>query len=576
MTELPPPLKPWAPLLARFPLELAVELGAWVERLSLAIGPFRSDGGVDGDEPQGFDGLTRRGLYERLLPSEWLLADEVPLEFDRRAAMGEHAFFRLSRKQPKGSKRCVALLDAGPSQLGTPRLMHLAALIVLSRRATEGGADFAWGVLQDAQPAPLLGLGEGAVQHWLGGRTGHSPSDAHLQAWSKVLGGLPPKDELWLIGGAKATALRPGACTLEVKDPYRPGARVLRTELRLPSRQANLELQLPSNEVCTRLLREPLGPKVVAPKTVNAPAKGLRFLAASQRLVWVTRDGSVVCHVVPGRGQNVTPMFTIAPTAGETLVAMGWTRGLVLVTQSRVGHVFVRLYSKRGHLVNGLGPYVMDGPTFDAGLEPGHYHSEWHAAVERQRVITSEGDVVELFPPLVGKVMERDVRVLGTFREQLLFARADGSLGHFGAGFSDAAVQAMGTVPPSALAHLDCSLNPVVALSTQPDVWELRVNGAWKYHTLRDAGSTVHGLYRRSGGTGEAALLVRSKDKASLALESPLQRISVAKADSAIERVELSPDSAHVAWVTATGDLTVYSLKFQQKLLRLVAARGGQ
>ena len=53
---------------------------------------------VAGDgEPDGYDGIASRGIYERLVTSEWLLADEEPDEFDRRAAMGEHTFTRLAR-----------------------------------------------------------------------------------------------------------------------------------------------------------------------------------------------------------------------------------------------------------------------------------------------------------------------------------------------------------------------------------------------------------------------------------------------------------------------------------------------
>src|ERR1044072_224038 len=75
MTQLPPPLAPWASLLDLFPHELAVALGPWVQRLDRAIGPMRVPHGAGQGEPDGYDGLTRRGLYERLLVSEWLLAE---------------------------------------------------------------------------------------------------------------------------------------------------------------------------------------------------------------------------------------------------------------------------------------------------------------------------------------------------------------------------------------------------------------------------------------------------------------------------------------------------------------------
>src|SRR5687768_17876785 len=45
--------------------------------------------------------------------------------------------------------------DAGPNQLGSPRIAQIAALIVLSRRAEAAGVRFAWGILQEPD-APLF------------------------------------------------------------------------------------------------------------------------------------------------------------------------------------------------------------------------------------------------------------------------------------------------------------------------------------------------------------------------------------------------------------------------------------
>ncbi len=44
--------------------------------------------------PDGYDGIGRRGSYDRLLASEWLIHDELPDEFLRRVVSGEHAFLR--------------------------------------------------------------------------------------------------------------------------------------------------------------------------------------------------------------------------------------------------------------------------------------------------------------------------------------------------------------------------------------------------------------------------------------------------------------------------------------------------
>jgi hypothetical protein len=85
--ELPAELREWAKQLVLLEPELSLALGSMVRRLSAAIGSA-SGTPLDGEEEaDGFSGLATRGPYERLLPSEWLLAEELPHEFQRRAAM---------------------------------------------------------------------------------------------------------------------------------------------------------------------------------------------------------------------------------------------------------------------------------------------------------------------------------------------------------------------------------------------------------------------------------------------------------------------------------------------------------
>ncbi len=145
MIALPGDLAPWRGMLGLFPAELAGDLGGMLPRLALAIGPMRAASPTRGGEPDGFAGIARRGSYERLLHTEWLLADEAPDEFARRASAGEHAFFQIARRSPARAASSVALFDAGPEQLGAPRIVQLAALIVLAERARRAGARFAWG-----------------------------------------------------------------------------------------------------------------------------------------------------------------------------------------------------------------------------------------------------------------------------------------------------------------------------------------------------------------------------------------------------------------------------------------------
>src|SRR5262245_5641181 len=98
--ELPRSLAPWSHQLSIFPRETSLAIGPLVQRIALAIGPMISRSSSVAGDPDGFSDLARRGSYERLVASEWLLAEEAPEEFLRRAAMGEHIFLKVARREP--------------------------------------------------------------------------------------------------------------------------------------------------------------------------------------------------------------------------------------------------------------------------------------------------------------------------------------------------------------------------------------------------------------------------------------------------------------------------------------------
>jgi hypothetical protein len=74
MTRLPRELAPWAPFLEAFPEEAAGSIWPWLPRLNTLLGPVRVDSQRRSGETDGFDGLTRRGIYDRLLAGEWALS----------------------------------------------------------------------------------------------------------------------------------------------------------------------------------------------------------------------------------------------------------------------------------------------------------------------------------------------------------------------------------------------------------------------------------------------------------------------------------------------------------------------
>jgi hypothetical protein len=339
MSALPESLRPWATELSLFPEDLALSLGAHVARLAAALGPLRARSEVEGGEPQGYDGLTRRGSPERLLMSEWLMALEVPDEFVRRAAFGEQAFLRPAFRQPQGGRRVVALLDAGPDQLGAPRIAHLALLVVLARRAEAAGAGFAWGVLQSPpRKAPFTTVEAAAIGQWLKAASARPPSDEQLAAWREALQWGRSPDDVWLVGGARLSRLQgcEGLSRVAVEEVIAPGARRLAVEVRPVSRPSReVVLELPPAPQCVRLLRDPFGTAVVAPVLDRRTVRALRFSADGLRLLLANGDGGVTAQALPQSPSATLPKpKRFLPPYGETVVAMGWRRhgGLLAVT----------------------------------------------------------------------------------------------------------------------------------------------------------------------------------------------------------------------------------------------------
>lgn len=314
--QLPDALAPWRQTLSLFSAELAIELGGMVRRLASAIGPPVA-ARHRGDDPDGYDGIAQSGPYDRMLQSEWLLADEMPDEFLRRAIMREQLFFRIARRSPLDELFSVALLDAGPTQLGAPRVAHLALLIVLAQRCAERGGVFRWGVLQEHPRRVYERLDVDTVRAMLDLRSAHEVDEAALDEWLDV---LPHGDqrhrETWMIGGPRlarlverhARASEQGrdfreSAMIAIDEPLDSRTRVLQTRIqRGGGRTQELLLPLPSENATVRLLRDPFSvapaPVVrtpMVPEEFFFTANGSNLIAREPRgglLLYKLRDGA--------------------------------------------------------------------------------------------------------------------------------------------------------------------------------------------------------------------------------------------------------------------------------------------
>lgn len=346
MSRLPPALAPWAEPLAPFARDLALALGDWARRIAPAIGPMAGVQAGRG-EPDGVSGLSRRGHYERLLLTEWLLAEELPLEFTRRAAAGEHLFLQRAHREKAAGRRSIAIFDAGPEQLGAPRIAQLAVLVVLSARAESAGIAFDWGIAQDSAGGLASGFSADRARRFLECRTDQPATPSLLDAWIKALPELTGGDELWLVGGSGLVRWDgwPGASRLLIDDVPDPAVRQVR--LSLGTRAAGrreLSLDLPPRDDCKRLLRDPFRSARPEPSRLPGrvlPEAGIVFAPTGRRLaVRVSGANLLDVHVPNSPRQKPGKVRQVA--GGPGLVGIGWDRRMRPVT-AHVGAGSIRL-----------------------------------------------------------------------------------------------------------------------------------------------------------------------------------------------------------------------------------------
>jgi hypothetical protein len=338
MIGLPQALAGWADDLAVLDRDVALALAPWVGRLALAIGPLSGTRTDRTGEPDGYAGLARRGSYERLVHGEWAVADLFPDEFVRRAAAGEHLFLELAGREPRAALRTVAIVSAGPAQLGAPRLAHLAALIVLARRARAGGADFAWGVLEDPSRTLSPGLDADAIGRVLLARTTQTAGADAFAGWRDALGEL----DWWAIGARSqvSSARAAGARALAIDERLDPTARVLDLEVHRGGAPAALRLDLPPADVCARILRDPFaqgrGARVAAG---GARPIDVRFAPGGRRILVVDDAGHVDSWPIPNSlRDHIGNRRRWTIPLGRHVIAIGQAKRVALaVTQDR-GH----------------------------------------------------------------------------------------------------------------------------------------------------------------------------------------------------------------------------------------------
>ena len=310
-TRLPQPLQPWRPWLEWFAPHLAPQVGELLLRLHPLLGRFRGHQPGAEPEPDGLGDLRRRGPYERLLVTEWLLAEELPDEFLRRAAANEHLFLAPRPRTRRAERLIVALFDAGPLQLGAPRLAHLAMWILLARRAAEAGGELRWGLLQT--PGALHDATDAnRLKQLLDARTFTIASPFHWQQWKQwIADQRMAMGECWLVGPEWLEAPQRGVASHQVAIRRAPAGGQLEVNLAERAAKRSLMLALPTAAAAVPLLQgrflQPTAERVNQSSTHRLSLQRPPLIAPGGHLVGVPdldEPGMLVFRTAQGKGSK--------------------------------------------------------------------------------------------------------------------------------------------------------------------------------------------------------------------------------------------------------------------------------
>jgi hypothetical protein len=278
-------------------------------------------------DPAGWAGLSRRGSWERLVTSEWALAELAPDEFVRRASQGELAYWQLAQESQKRGRMIWCWVDVGPDQLGACRIVQLALLFLFQHLCQASGGSLCWGMIQTPQKG-YDQLGGEEVQHYLRSRSldpGRRPPE-------------PPQGmQSWCIGS-------PSWLTQVPTGYQRVGLHQVGSQtVDLHYRQRRVSLQMPPPERAIRLLRDPLSLALdPVPPSPEVETQGtLHFSRCGRKLLLIDDQRITLCPL-PSSTQERPGKIRVFPLRRRgRVIAVCWQRGALFVAQETGSHWLV-------------------------------------------------------------------------------------------------------------------------------------------------------------------------------------------------------------------------------------------
>ena len=594
--NLPPSLAPWAGYLQIFPEEVSLALGPIIQRVSMLIGSPQPRLNEKEGEPDGFDGLNRRGTYERLLLSEWMLADELEDEFMRRAVMGEHLFLNRARSSPVGTRASLALFDAGPSQLGSPRIAHIAALIVLANRADTARSTFSWGVLQQPETPAFQDVNAGNIMTLLEARSHCEVGEIEVAVWEEQLATWSGLDDVWLIGGQRLSRFQTEkrSSRLYVEDILEPGKRELKLSCNSASGSSSeVTLELPTNNISTRLLRDPFA--VAVPeiqKTADSTYTGssLLFDMTGTKLFTRTAKWGVTAFNVPNSPRAGTgPPKSYHTRAWRSVCAVGRVgRAIALISpEDRFVHLE---YCRQGPVnlppgnYTGYNSNVFFTPSADDGPLMPCFSLPWGEIV----AVDGAGSLFR-FTRLIGEpkslgstrlsgtvhLVATDVLAVNFSNNRLVYVGREWPDNEFRIVSIGQGIARTTTVEPTALRaffgpasrYADPEFG-LLALEKTDFQWAVVSRKEIKV-LAKPVGAKVFGvLMDDDRGDHDAGLLTLEDDRQTVTLNGRNWRKEIFRAHAAVEHIALCQREPYIAYSTVHGEIVIYSVQHRSDLCR--------
>ncbi len=590
--KLPTNLTPWAKHLQIFPDEISLTLGNYVQKISPFIAPINSNVEESDGEPNGYDGVNRRGIYERLLLSELALADEIGEEFIRRAVMGEHLFLNLARVSPSSKRVSIALFDAGAMQIGTPRIAHLAALIILARRAEATNAMFLWGVLQNEKQLIISDDTEASVKILLESRTPNEVCEEDISAWQEKLKEVDKFADVWLIGSKNISQFvetKIFSC-LYVDEVLELEKNELELKIKSASGiEKQIFLELPPPNICTRLLRNPFEiPQPIT--TVNAKLDGnvtnFFFDTTGTKLFAKLDSNTILSFAV----QNFNSVRQMSPTKyqsydSKSFIAVGRLKKAIAVA-AKVDNQTIRLEYKKNGFSLKQGLYHTNNIDFsfpdDANgllqlysVRPRNFHYDEAAILDANRNLfllkqISQDD--KNSNPIIGTAMISATNVLAVVQTDHKFMYVgceDGNDYHYFISISDKIERKSlsGKRLKQAMFGRGENGKKVLAIEDEGGNWSILEENDNLRIMPRPNGEVV-GVYQDARFAPNAGFFELLEDRKTLEFTWAYgRRRQILKTEEEILKIEFSPRSPILAYQTA-GELVIFSLTYKTAIGR--------